>query len=169
MAHTLCAKQKASWKWLEDTLHHTTSTFTIGSMLPMEFAMLPLQSLYSYLRVHKKQAHALRCAQRLRLAFHTLMGLINLCYGCALVQYKSGSYSDPRRPLSPSHAPIYSGLSETHVCNILDVLQPEVLGRCVGVVLDPLSSDLGVVYLYFNRIYCGAWYKLHTILYMNIR
>ncbi|KAG2754071.1 hypothetical protein P692DRAFT_20870184 [Suillus brevipes Sb2] len=62
MAHTLCAEQKASWKWLEDTLHHTASTFTIDSMLPMEFAMLPLPLSYGYLRVHKKLAHALWCA-----------------------------------------------------------------------------------------------------------
>jgi hypothetical protein len=83
MAHTLCAKQKASWKWLENTLHHTTSTFAIDSMLPMEFAMLRLPSLY--LRVHKKHVHALWCVQRSRLVFHTLMGLVNLFYGRALV------------------------------------------------------------------------------------
>ncbi|KAG1741735.1 hypothetical protein EDD22DRAFT_851664 [Suillus occidentalis] len=67
-AHTLCAEQKASWKWLEDTLHHAASTFTIDSFLPMEFAMLPLPSSYSYLRVHKKHAHALRpsCGSHIR-------------------------------------------------------------------------------------------------------
>lgn len=159
-SHTLCAEQKASWKWLEDTLHHAASTFAIDSLLPMEFAMLPMPSSYGYLRVHKKHAHALRCAQRSRLAFHTLMGLVNLFYGRALVRYETGSYSDPRRPLSPSRTLIHSGLSETHVCDILDALQPEVLGRCVGVVLDPQSSGLGIVYPYLNRIRVPVWVKI---------
>jgi hypothetical protein len=35
------------------------------------------------------------------------MGLVNLFYGRSLGQYKSGSYSDPCRPLSPSHALVH--------------------------------------------------------------
>ncbi|KAG2030697.1 hypothetical protein BDR03DRAFT_1016847 [Suillus americanus] len=70
--HSLSGEQKASWKWLENTLHHAASTFSIDSLLPLDFSMLPLPSSYGYLRNHKKASHALRCAQRSRLAFHSL-------------------------------------------------------------------------------------------------
>ncbi|KAG1853413.1 hypothetical protein F4604DRAFT_1933307 [Suillus subluteus] len=73
--HSLSGEQKASWKWLENTLHHAASTFSIDSLLPLDFSMLPLPSSYGYLRNHKKASHALRCAQRSRLAFHSLVGL----------------------------------------------------------------------------------------------
>ncbi|KAG2063590.1 hypothetical protein BDR04DRAFT_1163525 [Suillus decipiens] len=161
-SHTLCAGQKASWKWLEDTLHHTASIFSIDSLLPLEFSMLPLPSSYSYLHVHKKQSHAVQCAKKSRLAFHSLVGLVNLFYGRALVRYETGNYVDPRRPLSPSRTLIQSGLSETHVCDILDVLQLEVLGRCIGVVLDSQSSALGVLYPYLNCICVPVWVKIGT-------
>ncbi|KAG2345282.1 hypothetical protein BDR05DRAFT_998420 [Suillus weaverae] len=57
--HSLSSKQKASWQWLENTLYHTTSTFSIDSLLPLKFSMLPLPSSYGYLRIHKKHSYAL--------------------------------------------------------------------------------------------------------------
>ncbi|KAG1803281.1 uncharacterized protein BJ212DRAFT_1304609 [Suillus subaureus] len=60
-SHTPSTGQKASWKWLEDMLHHTTSIFSMDSILPLEFSMLPLPSSYSYLHIHKKQSHAVWC------------------------------------------------------------------------------------------------------------
>ncbi|KAG2358815.1 hypothetical protein BDR07DRAFT_1488951 [Suillus spraguei] len=57
--YALSEKQKISWKWLENTLHHATSTFSIDSILPLQFAMLPLPSYYGYLRNHKKQSDAI--------------------------------------------------------------------------------------------------------------
>ncbi|KAG1875686.1 hypothetical protein F4604DRAFT_1680587 [Suillus subluteus] len=137
-SHTLSPGQKASWKWLEDTLHHTASIFSIDCLLPLEFSMLPLPSSYSYLCVRKKQSHAVRHA---------------------LLQYKTANYADPQHPLSPSRTLIQSGLSETRICDILNVLQPEVLGRCIGVVLDPQSSALGILYPYLNYIHVPAWVK----------
>ncbi|KAG1777573.1 hypothetical protein EV702DRAFT_1045313 [Suillus placidus] len=57
--HTLSGEQKASWQWLEDTLYHATSTFSIDSLLPLEFSMLDLPSSYGYLCIHTKHSHAL--------------------------------------------------------------------------------------------------------------
>jgi hypothetical protein len=160
--HTLSGEQKASWQWLENTLHHAASTFSIDSLLPLEFSMLPLPSSYGYLRNHKKHSHALRCARRSRLAFHSLVGLLNLFYGRALVRYETANHADPRRPLSPSQTLIQSGLSDTHVCDIIDALKPEMLGRCVGVVFNPKSSALGVLFPYLNRIRVPVWVKIGT-------
>ncbi|KAG1899872.1 uncharacterized protein F5891DRAFT_1189343 [Suillus fuscotomentosus] len=155
--YSLSEEQKTSWKWLENTLYHAASTFSVDSLLPLEFAMLPLPSYYGYLCIHKKQCHALRCTRNSRLAFHSLVGLLNLFYGCALVRYESGRSGDPRCPLSPSETLSHSGLSQSHVCDIIDALQPEALGRCVGVVLDPTASTLGSILPWLNRIRVPIW------------
>ncbi|KAG1744237.1 hypothetical protein EDB19DRAFT_1906801 [Suillus lakei] len=68
--------------------------------------------------------------------------------------------ADPRHPLSPSHTLIQSGLSDTHVCDIINALKPEVLGRCIGVVLDPKSSVLGILFPYLNCIRVPVWVQI---------
>ncbi|KAG2124392.1 uncharacterized protein EDB93DRAFT_1110660, partial [Suillus bovinus] len=158
--YSLSAEQQTSWKWLENTLHHAASILSIDSLLPMDFSMLPLPSSYGYLRYHKKHSHALRCAQKSRLAFHSLIGLVNLFYGRALVRFENSSSSDPRRPLPPPEVLVQSGLSNSHVCDIIDALKPEMLGRCVGVVLDPRSSEFGILYPYLNRIRVPVWVQI---------
>ncbi|KAG1839809.1 hypothetical protein DFJ58DRAFT_733149 [Suillus subalutaceus] len=37
--HSPSGGQKASWRWLENTLHHATSTFSIDSLLPLDFSI----------------------------------------------------------------------------------------------------------------------------------
>ncbi|KAG1899900.1 uncharacterized protein F5891DRAFT_1189381 [Suillus fuscotomentosus] len=145
MTHALSKEQKTSWHWLENTLYHAASVFSTDALLPMEFHTLPLPSSYGYLRDHKTHGHALRCAKRSRLAFHGLLGLSNLFYG---------------QPPSPSQMLVESGLSESHVCDIISALQPEILGRCVGVVLDPRKSEWGHIFPYLNDIRAPVWVKV---------
>lgn len=102
--------------------------------------------------VHKKHTKALRCAQRSRLVFYTLIGLVNLFCGYALVRYETSSYTDSRRPLSPSRPLVHSGLRETYIYAILDMLQQEMLSRYVGVVLDPHPQILAL-YTYISTTY----------------
>jgi hypothetical protein len=53
-----------------------------------------------------------------------------------------------------------SGLSEAHVSDIINALQPQVLGRCVGVILDPRTTEWGSLFPYLNRIRVPVWLKI---------
>jgi hypothetical protein len=53
-----------------------------------------------------------------------------------------------------------SGLSEVHSSDIINTLQPEILGRCVGVVLDPRTSEWGFLFPWLNRIQAPVWLKV---------
>jgi hypothetical protein len=160
MTHSLSAEQKTSWQWLENTLHHAASVFSTNCLLPLHFRMLPLPSSYGYTRNHKTHRHALKCAKRSRLAFHSLLGLVNLFYGRVLGKYEAVRPFDSQRPPSPSRMLLESGLSEAHVSDIINALQPEILGRCVGVVLDPRTSEWGFLFPYLNRIQVPVWLKV---------
>ncbi|KAG2357520.1 hypothetical protein BDR07DRAFT_1490605 [Suillus spraguei] len=160
ITHALSAEQKTSWQWLEDTLHHVASVFSTDCLLPLRFRMLPLPSSYGYTRNHKTYRYALQCAKRSRLAFHSLLGLVNLFYGRVLGKYEAvGSFNSPRPP-SPSRMLLESGLSEAHVSDIMNALRSETLGRCVGVVLDPRTSEWGFLFPYLNRIRVPVWLKV---------
>ena len=129
-------EQQTSWRWLETTLFHAASALTrdTGIMLPLEFSMLPLPSHYGYLRTHKTSRRALDCAKNSRLAFHGLLGMLNLMYGHARWLY---SVARPGMMKPVEELLVRSGLSESHVRDIIAALQPEILGRCVGVIVDP--------------------------------
>jgi hypothetical protein len=160
MTYALSAEQKTSWQWLENTLHHTASVFSSNCLLPLHFRMLPLPSFYGYTRNHKTHRHALRCAKRSRLAFHSLVGLVNLFYGHILGKYEAVRPFDSQRPPSPSRMLLESGISEAHVSDIINALQHDTLGRCIGVVLDPRTSEWGSLFPYLNRIGIPVWLKV---------
>jgi hypothetical protein len=139
----LSQAQQTSWEWLEITLHHAASMFSKNVLMPLEFRMFPLPSYFGYLRTHKKRHHALRCAKNSRLAFHALLGLVNLFYGGVQRLHLMASIPLRNPPPSPSKILVDSGLHHSHVHDIITTLQPEILRQCVGVILDPRDTKWG--------------------------
>ncbi|KAG1722729.1 uncharacterized protein EDB91DRAFT_1088023 [Suillus paluster] len=155
--YTMSDEQKKSWQWLEDTLHHAFTALSANVILPFSFAILPYPSQYGYLRDHKTHRHALRCAKTSRLAFHSLLGLVNLFYGRVLWRCDTAPKNAEAPAPSPSDLLLQYGLSDAHVRDIISALQPEILGRCVGVIFDPPHCEMGVLYPWLNRIQVPVW------------
>ncbi|KAG1804139.1 uncharacterized protein BJ212DRAFT_1486867 [Suillus subaureus] len=53
ITHALSTEKKTSWQWLEITLHHAASVFSVDCLLPLHFHMLPLLFTYGYTCNHK--------------------------------------------------------------------------------------------------------------------